>query len=66
MVKIIADATALHTSAILHEVALRAVNAPISTRPSAGGTEAVTGLTVLAVEVLSVLTGDGTPGSLQA
>lgn len=33
---------------------------------STGGAEAVTGLTVLAVEVLSVLTGDGTPGSLQA
>lgn len=33
VVKVIADTTALHTSPILHEVALRAVNAPISTRP---------------------------------
>lgn len=33
VVKVIADATALHTPAILHEVALRAVNAPVSTRP---------------------------------
>ena len=33
---------------------------------SAGGAEAVAGLAVLAVEVPSVLTGNGTPGSLQA
>lgn len=33
---------------------------------STGGAEAVAGLTVLAIEVLPILTGDGTPGSLQA
>ena len=33
MVEIIADATAVHTSPILHEVALCAVNAPISACP---------------------------------
>lgn len=32
---------------------------------STGGTEAVAGLAVLAVEVLSILAGDRTPGSLQ-
>lgn len=66
MVEIIADAAAVHTSPILHEVALCAVSAPISAGPSTSGAEAVTGLAVLAIEVLAVLTGDGTPGPLQA
>lgn len=66
MVEVIADATALHAPPILHEVALCAVNTPVSTCPSTGGAEAVTGLTVQAIEVPAIFTGDGTPGALQA
>lgn len=66
MVKVVADTTALHASPLLHEVAPCAVNTPVSAGSSTGGAEAVAGLTVLAVEVPSVLTGDGTPGPLQA
>lgn len=66
MVEVIADTTALHAPAVFHEVALGAVNTPGGARPGTGGAEAVAGLTVLAVEVLPVLTGDGTPRTLQA
>lgn len=65
-VQVVAEATGLHAAPVLHEVGFGAAATRVGARPSTGGTEAVTGLAVVAIEVLAVLAGDGALGPLQA